>query len=219
MQRLFALLLCLCLGACANAPRIATDYKGADAGTVVVGIGTTAGSRYQSYTLLFRRAAAAHAPAGELGGFTYQIKSLFAGQPADYETDDEKGVAVVASLPEGDYEAYGVSVFFNGGMTTGVFTSRQPFSIPFKVSKGHVAYLGNYQATNIWAKNIIGIPIPGGAYFAVESRKDADMGFAARKASLSNGDGTVDFTPDPSKLGNPLLISTAERDRRAKDDD
>jgi hypothetical protein len=62
-----------------------------------------------------------------MGGFTHQIKSLFAGQPADNDIDAERGVVVVASLPEGDYEVYGRSVFFNVGMTTSALTLRQPF--------------------------------------------------------------------------------------------
>jgi hypothetical protein len=50
-----------------------------------------------------------------------------ASWPADYDTDAERGVVVVASLPKGDYEVYGLSVFFNVGMTTSALTLRQPF--------------------------------------------------------------------------------------------
>ena len=213
MKRLLIVLLALLTSACAT--KLPIDYKGADAGTVIVGLGAT-DTQFQSWTLLFRRKGDA---TKAIGSFYYQKKGfLGTGTKPDYESDDkgieEHGVVLAASLPPGDYELYGVSEFLNGGTIQITYTSREPLSMPFTVRRGTVAYLGNYQATSFKGRNLIGIPVVAGAFYAVEDRRLADMAIAVQKGLVSGRITVEDFTPASATLTGQVLVTPAERDRR-----
>jgi hypothetical protein len=214
MIRLACAIACaLVLAACSTVPAIPTNYAGDDAGYAVVGIGTTTGS-YQSYQLLFRHRDAQSKEEAGRGVFGYFVRTLFFGQPTDFETGAEKGAVVAARLAPGDYEIYAASEFFNGGTIQITYGTGAPFSIPFTVRKGQVAYVGHYQATRISGRNLFGLPVNAGAYYAVDDQHESDVAIAVEKHAMPAALRVVDFTPDPAAVRSLFIVTPAERDRR-----
>lgn len=207
LKKLLLVGLALMLAGCATTNRVPTDYAGADAGQVVLGMGAANGTSYSSYSLMFRkRGAAAAGEAPSTGRFTYFQSNIFYKQAPDYQAATEQGVVLVNSLPAGDYEIYNFDVFFNGGTVQKNFGSRADFSVPFTVKPGQVTYLGNYQANGLRGENFLGMALPAGAVFAVSSRMAAEMALAQAKSKAPLGEAT-DATPQPSRVGNPFIVS------------
>ncbi len=197
----------LLLAGCSTVDRLPTDYAGADAGKVVVGIGAAAGTSYSSYALLFRkRDASAGAENAARGRFIYFQTNTFSKQTPDYRSPVESGVVLVHSMPPGEYEIYNFDVFFNGGTVQTNFGSRNNFSIPFSVKRGETTYLGNYQANALTGKNVLGIPRPAGAVFVVSDRLKDELAIAEAKTK-SRLDSAHDATPQPSQIVNPYFVS------------
>lgn len=201
----FALLAVLVSG-CATVANVPTDYAGADAGRVVIGIGATNGTSYSSYSFLFRRrmeSGVDERPAR--GRFTYFQTNYLYKQAPDYVAHDEAGVVLIHSLPPGDYEIYNFNVFFNGGTVQTNFGSKTNISIPFSVRPAQSTYLGNYQANYRLGSNFVGMTLPAGAVFVVTDRLDAEWAIAAKKTKTPLGT-AVNATPDPRRLESPFFL-------------
>src|SRR6266704_2464362 len=132
MHRVLLLLISALLTACASVQRVPTDYSGADAGKVVLGIGAAAGTSYSSYSLLFRptdRTALSN-DQREIGRFVFFQTNMLYAQKPDYSSEVERGVVLVNSLPPGKYEVFNFNIFFNSGTVQNNYSSRDPFSMP-----------------------------------------------------------------------------------------
>lgn len=205
MFRIALALLAVVVSGCATVARVPTDYEGADAGRVVIGIGATNGTSYSSYSFLFRRRMALgvdERPAR--GRFTYFQENYLYKQAPDYVAHDEAGVVLIHSLPPGDYEIYNFNVFFNGTVQRN-FGSKTDFSIPFSIRPGQSTYLGNYQANYRLGSNFVGMTLPAGAVFVVTDRLDAEWVIAEKKTKAPLGT-AVNAAPDPRRLGNPFFL-------------
>ena len=206
LLRAAGFLLTLVLAACNSIP---TDYKGSDAGTVLVGIGVVKGGYpYSSFALLFRstdewKGDPALVPSGR---FVFHAMSFFGENKPDYDSPDEFGVVIASRLRPGNYEVFNFDVFFNGGMVQSNFKSRQPISIPFAVRPGEAVYLGNYQARSRMGKNVFGLSVPAGAVFAVEDRMDQAVGIAKKKIPLLPAT-VANITPSVQAIANPYFVA------------
>ncbi len=197
----------LLLSGCATVDRIPTDYAGADAGKLILGMGAATGTSYSSYSLLFRkRASSSNGEKAAGGRFTYYQTNIFYKQADDYHSSSESGVVLVHSLPPGEYEIYNFDIFYNGGTVQKHFESRVDFSIPFSIRPERATYLGNYQANKLTGKNIFGLPLSAGAVFAVSDRLEAELPIAEAKVKSPLGK-AQDATPQPSQIGNPFFAS------------
>ena len=178
---MYRCLVSLCvafLAGCASTSQIPSNYAGADAGKVVLGLGAmNAGAAYSSYDLRFRRVDGAQTDTAT-NNFSYLSNNVFSSKKPDYQDAKETGVVIVKSLPAGKYEIINFNIFLNMGMTSSNFSSRAPFSIPFTVKAGQVTYLGNYQANKTTGKNTFGMEVPTGAVFAISQRQTAEVAIA-----------------------------------------
>lgn len=207
MLRLILAAAAALLTSCASTPRLPSDYKGPDAGHVVLGFGAAAGTSYSSYTLFFRRAPRpADGAAAPVGNFTYFQTNLFYAQKPDFQGPTEQGVVLVSSMPPGDYELFNFDIFLNAGTMTRNFGSRKDFSIPFTVRPGRIAYLGNYQANGMRGDNVLGISLAAGAVFAVSNRADSEITIARAKAPRLSGE-VEDFTPAVAAVASPFFVA------------
>lgn len=207
LKYIFLVIVALLTG-CATVDRVPTDYAGADAGKVVIGMGAAIGTSYSSYSLLFRRIGiTAGADKQPVGRFNYFQENMFYSQPADYKAGSEAGVVLVQSLPPGDYEIFNFNVFFNDGTVQNNYYSKSDVSIPFTVKTGEVAYLGNYQANRLTGKNFIGMSLPAGAVFVVSDRLAEEIRLAETKSKQLLA-GRRNFTPNAKELANPFFLSS-----------
>lgn len=204
---MFRFLVSFCaafLVGCASTTQMPSDYEGADAGKVILGLGAmNGGAAYSSYDLRFRRIDGAQTES--VGRFTFLPNNVFSSKKPDYQNSQETGVVLVKSLPAGKYEIFNFNIFLNMGMTQTNFSSKEPFSIPFTVKAGQVTYLGNYQANKLTAKNTFGMEIPSGAAFAISQRLMTELGIA--RASDSKIPATAeDSTPNVSNIKSQFFI-------------
>jgi hypothetical protein len=204
MRNSLILLFTTLLTACASV-LMPLDYAGNDRGHVVVGIGADADTVYESYNFLFRRVGSGSE--AQTGRFQWIQRNVFHAQKPDYKSDTESGYVAVASLPPGDYEVFNFEVWQRGFNYEARYSSKQPFSIRFSVRPGETTYLGNYAASGISGRNIIGLSVQAGAYFVLSSAVDRDVAIARSKEpklSLKMSD----QTPSPASVGNPYFRST-----------
>ncbi len=205
----YLIFLIVLLSGCASVNTIPTDYKGVDAGKVVIGIGAATGTRYSSYSFLFRKRGQTNHSSEDDSRLTFFQDNVFLTQKLDYENDAEGGVVLVASMPPGEYEIFNFDVYLNG-YTPGLgniqkdFSSKSSFSIPFNVKAREVTYLGNYQANLFTGKNYFGMDIPAGAQFVVEDRATTEFPIAQKKGLIAEP--FINSTPVVTKIGNPFFI-------------
>jgi len=213
-----ALLLALAILLSGCAATILIDHKGPDAGTVVVGLGVRESSHYDLVALLFRKAEDLDIKPSKVGRFGYRYRGMFGGEKTDYrgEENDDRGVVIVATLPEGDYVLYNFDLFLNLGTFSRNFFSRTPVSIPFTVKAGTVAYLGNFQLTELTGKNFLRMPVASGGFFTIEDRSASERLIAEKKGAQPNAN-FVNFTPDVERIGHPLFITPQARSRAMKE--
>ena len=192
----------LLLNACASTGGLNSEYTAPDAGKVVIGIGAATGTRYMSYQLYYRDK---NDPKSE-GDFIWTQDVPFRSQKPEYQDDKERGVVVVHSLPEGEYEIFNFAVSQNLGTGSARHKAEEDFSIPFSVVQGKTTYLGNYQANNVRGRSFIGLPVNAGAVFAVRDTSGRDIKIAEQKATLMN----IDFnqTPGSDQLPTPLFTNS-----------
>lgn len=207
MKKLFYAIAALTLTACGSAWYIKTDYKGPDAGRVILGFGATAETSYSTYKLIFRRTDdGVQKNEAISGAFIFCQTNVICGGKFDYKNSTESGVVINASISPGKYEIFRFNVYYNDGFSERNFSSEKEFSIPFEVKPGATTYLGNYQAKGLTTKNMLGIDIPAGAAFIVEDRGESDIALARNKdgAIPLNVESTV---PDIKSLAKPMFIT------------
>jgi hypothetical protein len=199
----------LLLAACATPPPVVpTDYKGQDAGHVVIGVGAANGTLNEGYSFRVRSADGAFVEPKSWGNarFVYYQSNLFRSRTPDYKNASEAGVVIVSTMPPGKYEIFNFDVFFNGYPVSSNYSSRTAFSIPFTVEAGKTVYLGNYQANALKGENLLGITVAAGAVFVVEDRLETDM-VLAKKQAQELPEATVNAVPSVQKINNPYFVA------------
>jgi len=195
--------LCLVLASCAVPAAPGTRYVGADAGYVVVALGTEVPAKYNGFFLNFRPKSpvAAQRDSSRDSWFDYQFvnRSGWGEAETDFKSHDEQGVVIVASLAPGDYEIFASGAYLWG---VGPYSSRLDSVIPFSVSPGKTVYLGRYQAHWVKGHNLLGMPINGGAEYSIRDEMTSDMEIARKKGNALPL-AVVNATPRVSEIRLP----------------
>lgn len=198
------------LSGCAAVPvPIDTSYRGSDAGKVVLSLSASPDAYFYSYTLQIRQAGLPDARQAGQGSFMYKPGSPLFPARADFGSDDEKGQVISATLPAGSYEISGYRVVITNGSIERALTPEQPFAIPFTVQPKQTTYLGSYYANQISERSAIGLQVPAGVVFKVDSVRERDLE-VVRKRQETVRDPVTDATPDAGRLNHPAFVG---RDR------
>lgn len=212
MYKSLVTVLVLLLCGCASVSAIRTDYAGADAGKVILGIGAATGTSYSNYGLAFRKRTNTPSASNEkpaVGHFIYSQGSIFPSKGISYKSTSETGEVLTQSLPPGEYEIFNFSISSNGNQGQIIFKPKSDFSIPFTVKSGETIYLGNYQANRLTGKNFFGLNVSAGAVFVVTDRLKVESSIAKANGSPSLG-AVENATPDPKKIGSPFFVSSQD---------
>jgi hypothetical protein len=174
MKKLLALLgVILSLSGCGTP---LANYKGANAGTLVLSIGYTEPST--DYYLMFYRPVGSAGPDADYVSI-HTSSDIF--RVLDY-TGADTGSVVTEHLPPGTYEFYKVTASGQGG---DVHYSKHVFSLPFVIKPGATTYLGSYTAMLVTEKShswLVGdYDATGGVYFVVSDQHDRDLEIARKR--------------------------------------
>ena len=175
MKKLLALLgVVVSLAGC-GAPG-AANYKGADAGTLVLSIGYTEPST-DYYNMYYRTVAAPT----RLGAVSIHTSSdIF--RVIDY-TGADTGSVVADRLAPGTYEFFKVVASGQDGTS---HTSTNDFSLPFVIKPGETTYLGSFTGMLITEKKrdwllFQDYDAPAGVYFVVSDQHERDLAIARKR--------------------------------------
>ena len=201
MKRNQVVLICfafLLLTGCVTS-RLNTNYKGSDAGDLVVAVG---GSLI--FDIYYRRVGTTgiSAPLGVLH-YAPNRPSLFG--PPDLEASEVN----VHHLEPGNYEIYTYSISEYNGVATVLWSPKEDFSIPFTIASATTTYIGDFTGRALFGRNILGAQVPNGGYFVVSDKQDRDIPIA-RKQNPELLPVTVSVF-DVSRLGLPTLATTESR--------
>jgi hypothetical protein len=109
-------------------------------------------------------------------------------------------MVMVGSLAPGRYEILDFVEDYKDGVFIGGQVLKFPTPIAFEINAGEGAYLGEFKAIGVTAKNIIGVQRPAGVRYVVTDQGDRDMPIARRKAPAI---GAVQVrVPDADQLGS-----------------
>jgi len=200
------LLVALLISGCVKHLEVRDEYKGQDAGRIVIGIGAAADTNYHVYTFLFRRIGT-----NNQGRVVYLQNNMFAPHERDYDTKEENGVVWSFNMQPGNYEIYNFSIHLNGGNTQTDFYSRRNFSIPFTIRPNETTYVGNYQANMVSMKGPFGVAVPNGAIFVVTDRERRDLELVRKRIPDVVFGPVSNSTPTPETIGNPLFVGPKEK--------
>jgi hypothetical protein len=175
------------------------DYKGADAGRLVVSLGAYRGADYAFYRLFFHT----H-DKSKMAQVKYTANQPFLPQRyTDYSDGIEAGDVAVWALAPGEYEFYNFEIYYAGGMVQETFRSKEDFSIPFTIKPGKTVYLGEFRAMEIYVRNLFGLEVPGGAKFQIFDEHARDMPIAKVRDPLV-GEPEI-LLPDPAAIKSPFF--------------
>ncbi len=199
----YVIISVLLLSGCVSISTIPTDYRGADAGKLVIAIGASKETYYSSYSLLFKKRID-QVSQFATGRLIYFQGNLFYSQDPDYINDKENGVILISSLPSGDYDIFNFDLFDFNNIH---YSSRTPISIPFTIKPNQVTYIGNYQANSIPTKNSFGMTSFAWGYFVTENRANQDLEIARKKdPSISKFD--INSAPAAHQIKNQFFRSS-----------
>jgi hypothetical protein len=177
MKRLLALLgAAMILAGCAS-PGGNANYKGPDAGALVLSIAYTQPSD-DYYVIYYRRL-------GDLrqdGDYVSIHTSGDIFRTIDF-TDPDSGSVVTEHLAPGTYEFYMVAADSQGGER---FYSKNAFSLRFDIKPGQTTYVCSYTAMLVTQKRhdwLLGQDYDGagGVYFVVSDKHERDVEIARRR--------------------------------------
>jgi hypothetical protein len=175
MKKLLAL-LCAAMALAGCGTPDASNYKGADAGTLVLSIGYTEPST--DYYNIYYRTVAAPARYGAVSIHT--SSDIF--RVIDY-TGADTGSVVTDRLAPGSYEFFRVVASGQDGTS---HTSKNDFSLPFVIKPGETTYVGSYTAMLVTEKKrdwllFRDYDAPGGVYFVVSDQHERDLEMARKR--------------------------------------
>lgn len=211
MNKYFILIFYALLAACATSDAV-INYKGNDAGKVVIGIGAASGTNYSSYSLLFRKIGSK-----EESRFIHYMHSGIYREKLDYDNLIENGIVQSHYLAPGEYEIYNFLVHLNGGTFQNHYKSKIDFSIPFSIHPNKITYLGNYQAHKITGENIFGLPVHAGAFFVVYDQHGRDLGFVKNKSPDLEINNFSNQVPKAISVSPFFISSEAYKDNTKKE--
>jgi hypothetical protein len=191
LSRLAPLLFAFAIGGCASTPA----YVGAaikaehpeDAGRVVgsIAFSLDGDPTYMRYSLAFRKRGGAKDEAGfiAVSNTMWDAKESF-----DVVDAKLKGKTFDLQLRPGKYEIYQVYMSSDTGTVSTGFSAREPFSVPFSVSRGETLYLGQFLHRGTWGKNRFGMKVPADSYFLLSDESARDIPLLKRRiAGLDEG--------------------------------
>lgn len=163
MKSLFwvGVLLMLC-----NAAAEAREYRGSDAGTLVVSLGILHGNK-GDYTLMYKAA-----DGSSDSEFSYIPTSILEARD-DYQNDGgETGQVQLRHLKPGNY------LFFSFKAVDALVevTPRSDFSVPFTIKSGETTYVGDFAGVMPFLGSK-----PAGVYFVLSDKHDRDLAIARKK--------------------------------------
>jgi hypothetical protein len=207
MKKILVIAVTLLLSACTSLP----EYKGPDAGRIVVGIGAEAPHTFAtSISLMVRKVGTK-----ETLRLVYFQNNMFSEQKRDYDRPNENGVVYFSQVSPGNYEIYNFLVRLSGAAEM-EFSSRKDFSVPFVVRAKETTYLGNYQANVVTGKNIFGISVPAGYVFVVSNREQDDLALGKKRIPLADYGLIENATPAIKALTSPYFVGEDERPDHSK---
>lgn len=192
LLRWLAVSLAAVLAGCANVsqgvPSSAAVTQADKAGWVFGSVGISGRTPYTSQGFLYRAVGAGDSA---IVRFRYDSRPAMASPlgigKLMNETPDftsrvgETGVVFAYRLRPGEYELFDVEFHINSGQLQQTFHARQKFSVKFRVEEGTATYLGEFLARGTTGKNVLGMTVPGGGFFAMRNRMDRDLGILHSK--------------------------------------
>lgn len=187
-------------------PTALENYSGDKAGQVFGTLGSFRKTPFSSVSIFFRQLGSK-----DSGRFYFAYDGILGGPPVDVEESNARGTVFVGRLPAGDYELFQINFFINRGQFgTTTFSSREEFSIPFKVEEGKSTYLGEFIAYHTTGKNFFGMTIPGGGYYVVADKSERDMTILSKKPEANRTWPVLKSVVNPEALKLPYFQVSAE---------
>jgi hypothetical protein len=202
LTRLLAIVALLALPGCASSGFFSTNYEGKDTGYLVTSLGAQTGTVYNGYSLFFRKRDGSYS-----GKVFWGQANMFEDRKLDFEGGGKAGIVDVTRIPPGDYELFNFQIFYNAGTAQKWFSSKQDFSIPFKIRQGGGTYIGEFIAVGVKGQNFFGIEIPAGGYFVVSNKAERDIAIAKRKEPALRD--VASAVANVGSVGNPLIKAGA----------
>ncbi len=199
------------LSLCACATDLHGQYSGSDSGYLVVALGQTASSN-ADYSFTFRKSDGSSENDIEFRT-KYKldpVQAMFARDP-DFRNQEGAGIVEVKKLPPGDYEFYNCYTRVYTGVGFILYWSKKDFSIPFTIRPGVATYAGHFMARQMMGRDILYIPVAGGAELLLSDKEESDIAIARQpRPNLSNlpiGVPVTDATANPAALKIPVVIT------------
>lgn len=152
----------------------AREYRGADAGMLVISMGTIGSTVMDTYLLNYKLA---EEKPNRLTGdpyFWYGPTDIFGG-PKDF-TGREIGQVQVHRMKPGNYEIYTYLLKNAVGISEKVWAPDKAFSIPFTIKPGETTYIGDFAGVAL-----LGGYYPVDGYFVLSDQHERDIPIARRK--------------------------------------
>ena len=186
-----------------------SDYRGADAGTLIFSTGSVFP---MNFTFYYRKVGQGTNPDSTYGAGRIDCAcvAFWRAQMSDpdYVGPPETGKVMIHHLPPGDYEVY--TFGFSGTLiVAGVsWSPDKVFSLPFTIKPGQATYIGNFvRGPSLGTK--LEPTLGAAGFFMISDKHERDIEIA-RKHDPNLPPVTVSVT-DVSNLGYPMIFASDPR--------
>lgn len=162
-----------------------------DSGAVVISVGMLGKPNCDSVEILYRSLNPADLPTTEelkerarktsrpmpkkLLAFRYLPKSLFNVSRRDFDGPSSNGTVIARDMPPGEYELVNYACSIQGYPSSTIFRAREDFAVPFTVKLGEVTYLGEFLATRMLGKSLMGFWNTAYVYLVAADQSERDL--------------------------------------------
>lgn len=148
-------------------------------------VGSSCSQHFNSITLHYRDINTKSFP----GTLSSTVGSIFGGNTEhDFisQASHEQGIYFCYALPPDNYEFYTVNYYsFSGGGSGYTLKEDAYFSLPFTLTHGELAYVGNFKMTTRIGSNAFGMPLRTAGQLVISNGNEDDMSKALDKCPAS----------------------------------
>ncbi len=140
---------------------------------------------------------------GAILDLNFSGNSLVLFSSTDIREGDNKAALFRKPLPPGEYEIFKAYFYMSNGYVEETFENAESFSLPLRIEAGQELYIGEFIASGIKSKNMLGMRSTTGYRFDIRDRSARDFPLLKAKFPEFSPERTIISLPASALIIDP----------------
>ena len=187
--------------------RVPVDLPPGEGGYLVVSLGQSGVAKNVSHHLNFRDMESK----AKLSLHVVFDPAQADDPPIDFEAGRDAGAVIIRRIPVGNYELFGFTrstwTLVGSDLARSIYLPKDNFSIPFRIQKGKVTYLGQFLSNGI-AQTAPNSRADRSYYMVLTDEQKRDVAIARKKMAVPQEAEVIKQLADVKLVNHPLIRSS-----------